>query len=426
MDTIFATATALGRSGVAIVRVSGPKAHESVQRLTGSIPEVRKASVRKIVNASGETIDDGVVLVFPRPNSFTGEDVAEFQIHGGIAVVQALLDALQEIQGLRLAEAGEFTRRALENGRLDLTEVEGLADLIDAETEAQRRQAQRLVEGSLTHQVEQWRKSLIRAAALLEATIDFADEDVPEDVLVEVSEILENLSTSLSQEAKGSYVAERLRNGFEVAIIGPPNAGKSTLLNALAGREVAITSGVAGTTRDVIEVRMDLAGIPVTILDTAGLREAQDSVERIGIQRALERAEAADLRVFLGEGVQFLAPTGEDIVLQAKADLLENPQNGVSGLTGLGVDVLVERLQKIFAGRVQSVGTAVRTRHRIAVENGNKRVSAAQGLLQQGLELSDLAAEELRSAARELEVLVGRIDVEGLLDEIFLSFCLGK
>ena len=426
MDTIFATATAPGRAGVAIVRISGSKAHDAVRTLTNGLPKMRTAAVREIFDVNQDLIDEGVILVFPGPASFTGEDVAEFQVHGGPAIVQALLGALQKLDGLRLAEPGEFTKRALENGKLDLTEVEGLADLIDADTDAQRRQAQRLFKGALGAKVEQWRNKLVRAAALLEATIDFADEDVPEDVLDEVHDILVVLQDSLRLEIEGSYVAERVREGFEVAIVGPPNAGKSTLLNALAGRDAAITSDIAGTTRDVIEVNMDLGGIPVTILDTAGLRATEDTVEKIGIERAVSRATSADLRVFLGDGFDVLQPVAGDIVLKPKADLLEDATDGISGVTGLGVDTLVERIQRIFEAKVLTVGAAVRDRHRAAIEGGEAKVLSAMGLLKQGLAASDLAAEELRSAARDLEVLVGRIDVEGLLDEIFLSFCLGK
>ncbi|RME15226.1 MAG: tRNA uridine-5-carboxymethylaminomethyl(34) synthesis GTPase MnmE, partial [Alphaproteobacteria bacterium] len=300
-DTIFALASARGKAGVAVIRVSGPRAFESCREICRSVPEHR--GLRVLHAADGGPIDKALVLTFTKGRSFTGEETVEYHVHGAVAVIDALLRRLGGQKGLRMAEPGEFTRRALENGRLGLDEVEGLADLIEAETEAQRRQALRVFSGALGELAESWRRALIRAEALVEATIDFADEEVPTDVSGEVLELLDEVEAGLSREIEGVSIAERIRDGFEVAIVGPPNAGKSTLLNALAGREAAITSEIAGTTRDVIEVRMDVGGLPVTFLDTAGLRESGDSVERIGIERAIDRANAADLRVFLlGDG----------------------------------------------------------------------------------------------------------------------------
>ena len=396
--------------------------------LCGDLPDPRIASVRLLRDASVVRLDEALVVVFSQGASFTGEDVVEFHLHGSIAVVNAVLRVLSELPDCRTAEAGEFTRRALENGRLDLAQVEGLADLIEAETEAQRRQALRVLSGDLGKVAEGWRRDLIRAAALLEATIDFADEEVPVDVTPEVTELLAGVKSELSRECAGVETAERVRSGFEVAIVGPPNVGKSTLLNALAGREAAITSEFAGTTRDVIEVRMDLSGLPVTLLDTAGMRETTDVVEGIGIQRAKERAALADLRVFLlDEGAlpDFL-PEDDDIVVRAKADLLDDKTGAVSGMSGEGVESLVEKISTRLSGRLATLGVATRERHRVAMVRALAALGEAEEQLRLGPDMYDLAADDMRQAIRALESLVGRVDVENLLDEIFSSFCVGK
>lgn len=428
MDTIFALATAQGKAGIAVIRLSGPLSHKAAETLTRSRLPDRGMVLRSLCDFNGGRLDDGLVLSFQAPASFTGEDVVELQIHGSIATTDAVLRCLGQFDGVRLAEPGEFTRRALENGKLDLAQVEGLADLIDAETEAQRKQAQAVLAGALGQLAEDWRRKLIRAAALLEAVIDFADEDVPVDVSTEVGELMSGVREQLRREISGVRIAERIRTGFEVAIVGPPNAGKSTLLNALAGREAALTSEIAGTTRDVIEVRMDLGGLPVTLLDTAGLRDTGDVVEGMGIALARRRAEAADLRVFLTDS---LAETGiekrpDDIHVLPKADRREISEGAVSGLTGQGIDQLVDRIGSVLKTRSASAGIATRARHRSAMEAASDALLRAQGILESGPDLYDVAAEELRTAVRALESLVGRIDVENLLDEIFASFCLGK
>lgn len=427
MDTIFALASARGKAGVAVVRLSGPVSHAAVARFC-AVPPLRRASLRRLI-WQNEVLDDALVLLFGAGASFTGEDSAELQLHGSTAVVSAVLRALSQIDGLRMAEPGEFTRRALENGCLDLTQVEGLADLIDAETESQRKQAQRVLSGALGQRVEGWRRDLLRAAALIEATIDFADEDVPVDVTPEVSGLVSGLLASLRQEIAGARAAERIRDGFEVAIVGAPNVGKSTLLNALAGREAAITSDIAGTTRDVIEVRMDLEGLAVTLLDTAGLRDSSDQIERIGIERAIARAGAADLRVFLlshaGEA-PMMQPLPEDIVLVGKSDTLASQEGAISGKTGAGLDALIAAISSRLAGRAASAGLLIRERQRIALERSITALESVQTALDRSTYLPELVAAELRSAMRALEALVGRIDVESLLDEIFSSFCIGK
>ena len=425
MNTIFALASAQGRAGVSVIRLSGPDAKEVVGKFVSNLPKNRVAGLRVLIDETGEPLDHALVLCFDCPRSFTGDDVVELHLHGSIAVVQSVLRVLGDSGLARLAEPGEFTRRALENGRMDLAQVEGLADLIESETEAQRKQALRVVTGHLGALVEQWRSSLIRAAALIEATIDFVDEDVPVDVTPEVRELLRGVKSDLIKEIAGSKIAERIRVGFEVAIVGAPNAGKSTLLNAMAGRDAAITSDIAGTTRDVIEVRMDLKGLPVTILDTAGLRDGQDAVEVIGIKRALERAGDADLRVFLAgdNEVLPLIQQPDDIRVTPKADLTGT---GVSGVTGQGVSELLDEIQQILEQRSSQAGLATHERHRIAMQSTLIALDVVLPLVDLGPKHYDIAAEELRTAIRSLEALVGRIDVENLLDEIFSSFCLGK
>ena len=426
MDTIFALASAPGRAGVSVIRISGPGAFPALSRFGLTVPEPRAAALR-LLRDGEDVVDQALILAFPGPASFTGEDVVELHLHGSPAIVTSVLRMLSEVDGARMAEAGEFTRRALENGKMDLAQVEGLADLIDSETEAQRLQAQRVFSGKLGEVVHGWRRDLIRAAALLEAVIDFADEDVPVDVRPEVHELLDGVAESLETQARGAAVAERVRQGFEVAILGAPNAGKSTLLNALAGREAAITSAVAGTTRDVIEVRMDLNGLPVTLLDTAGLRETEDEVESIGIARAKARAEDADLRIYLlepGEDPR-IDLREDDIVLHGKADLTGDPE-GISGATGQGIDRLVTRLTDVFSHRSALVATATRERHRVAILRALDDLAQARAMLRDPAYSEDLIAEELRSAIRALDSLVGIVDVETLLGEIFSSFCIGK
>lgn len=432
LDTIFALASARGKAGVAVVRISGPQAHAALDLMT-TRPEARKASLRKL-HWQGLLLDEALVLLFNHGASFTGEDSVELHLHGGRAVVAAVLVALAQIPGVRQAEAGEFTRRALDNGCLDLTQVEGLADLIDAETEAQRVQSLRVLSGAIGARVEAWRKDIIRAAALLEATIDFADEDVPFDVMPEVIEILDRLIENLQAEANGVKLSERIRDGFEVAIVGRPNAGKSTLLNQLAGRMAAITSEIAGTTRDVIEVRMDLAGLPVTFLDTAGIRKTDDRLEALGVDIAVTRAKAADIRLFLLETPSDeleLESSPGDFWLIGKADQIGGiPMVSglypVSGLTGQGIPELLEGLTQELSLRTMGASVLTRERHRVAVVQALGALQLVKQECAGNAPVVELAAEELRSASRALEVLLGHIDVETLLGEIFASFCIGK
>ncbi len=426
MHTIFALATAQGRAGVAIVRISGEKADVAACRLMRDVPAVR--GVRSVFDSDGVLLDEGLILQFPEKHSFTGEKVVELHLHGSPAIVAAVLRVLGDDPDLRQAEPGEFTRRALENGRLDLAQVEGLADLIDAETEMQRRQALRVFSGELGEMAAIWRAKLVRAAALLEATIDFVDEDVPVDVLPDVRMFIGDVRDQMRLQSEGVKVAERLREGFEVAIIGKPNVGKSTLLNRLAGRDAAITSELAGTTRDVIEVRLDLCGIPVTLLDTAGLRETDDRLEGLGIARAEERAKHADLRIYMRDDDDIAPPymDDDDIVVQGKADLGAKDDFAVSGKTGEGVDALVDRVGSILAQRLSSVGIAMRERHRVAMMRAIGYIDDVESKLGDDQGMVDLIAEDLRSAIRAVDSIIGRVDVEQVLDEIFSSFCIGK
>lgn len=429
MDTIYALASARGKAGVAVVRISGPLAFWTVENLTGSVPSPRHASLRTLKDDQGEILDKALVICFEKDASFTGEQSAELQLHGSIAIVKSVLEELSKLAGLRMAEAGEFTRRALENERLDLAQVEGLADLIESETEAQRKQAMRVLSGALGDKASGWRTSLIRAAALIEATIDFADEEVPVDVSPEVLELLAGVMLELESEVSGVRISERIREGFEVAIVGPPNVGKSTLLNALAGREAAITSEVAGTTRDVIEVRMDLVGLPVTLLDTAGLRETTDIVETVGIARAKERAETADLRVILIPTAMSdpeITPKEGDLVVVGKDDDGREAGLSVSGESGQGVDTLVACISDRLSAMASGASTATRERHRISMTTALSTLDSAKNEVLMGAERAELAAEDMRTAIRALDALVGRVDVENLLDEIFSSFCIGK
>ena len=424
MDTIFALATAQGKAGVAVVRISGPQSHEVATTLCGDLPVDRKMGLRSVRASDGTLLDQALVLLFPEGQSFTGEATIELQLHGSIAVVRAVLAAISDTGLARVAEPGEFTRRALLNERLDLTQVEGLSDLIDAETEVQRREAMRTFDGALRDMIEDLRARLIRAAALIEATIDFADEEVPENVYPEVKTLLDGAIATIASEIARSGAAQSVRKGFEVAIIGPPNVGKSTLLNTLAGREAAITSEIAGTTRDIVEVRMDVQGLPVTFLDTAGVRETDDPIEKLGVARALERAQGADMRVILLEGPEvepIVPPNAGDIVISTKHDLYGA---GISALDGTGVDELLLGISKQLGNLTADVGLISRERDRIALQNSHIRLREVRSNL---LNMpSEILTADIYGTVQVLGAVIGRVGVEDVLDEIFASFCLGK
>lgn len=420
MDTIFAEATPPGRGGVSVVRISGPDACHALQQLAGSVGPARQAQLRGLRDGS-DLIDRALVIWFQKGASFTGEEVVELHLHGAPVISARVATALLSM-GLRRAEAGEFTKRAFLNGQIDLAEAEGLADLLAAETEAQRKLAMRAAEGEVGEFADEIRRKLIRAGALIEATIDFADEEVPEDIPSEVFTLLDEIRDQLEQALKKYPATERLRQGYEVAIIGPPNAGKSTLLNQIAQREVALVSNIAGTTRDIIELRVDLRGLPVTFLDTAGIRDSSDPIEAMGVERALNRAQAADLRIHLSE--EGTAQDGfvlGDLVLKSKSDLDGgDSKNTVSPLTGKGVAELLDQVYDILRMRVADSSLIS---HKRQAESITRAIDA---LDMDDAALPELLAEAVRQANHQLLSMVGRVGAEDYLDEIFLSFCIGK
>jgi tRNA modification GTPase len=484
-DTIFALSSGRPPVAIAVIRMSGPRAGDALKALTGKIPEPRKAAFARVRDPqTGEPIDEALALWFPAPASETGEDVAELQLHGGRAVIAATLAALSGIDGLRPAEAGEFTRRAFDNGKLDLTAVEGLADLVMAETQGQRRQALRQMQGALRERAESWRERLTRALALVEARIDFSDEaDVPEDLAAPALALARELAGEIEAVLADGQRGERLREGLVVAIAGPPNAGKSTLLNRIARREAAIVSPYAGTTRDVIEVHLDLDGMPVTLLDTAGIRDSDDPVEREGVRRARQRAAAADLVLWVvdansadipgepdGLGAESLDPAQPVWLIGNKIDLIggsgrnelegqstrkseprlqtnsaltnmvnegltprneqrfgsAEPAFNLSAATGAGFDALFSALTRHAAAFLAGAEPALvtRQRQRLALDDGLAALRRA--LTPEVAKKEDLLAEELRIAARAVGRLTGRVDVEDILDVIFRDFCIGK
>jgi len=448
-DTIFALSSGRPPAAIAVIRISGPRARVALEQLIGRVPQPRRASLARVRDPkTGAIIDEALALWFPAPNSETGEDMAELQVHGGRAVIAAVLAALAKVAGLRHAEAGEFTRRAFENGRMDLTAVEGLADLVAAETEAQRRQAYQHLKGLLGDRAETWRQRLIEALALVEAGIDFSDEDdVPKDMMARSLELIRPLAEEISKAGTGQ--GERLREGLRVAIAGPPNAGKSTLFNRLARREAAIVSPFPGTTRDVLELHLDLGGYPVTVLDTAGIRETNDPVEREGVRRASEQAAGANLVLWVVDAaasecqmlqlpaINVASETAAWLVVNKMDLVAEEPRriesrfdtkevvNFVSSKTGAGVDELVNAVAR-FAERFFTPEPALvtRERQRAHLKETVLALQGAQRAAQDGRE--EIMAEQLRLATRALGKLLGRVDVEDVLDVIFRDFCIGK
>ena len=433
-DTIVALSTARGRAAVAVIRLSGPQAGPALDVLAGARPAPRHAAYRNLRRpCDNEILDRGLALWLPGPASATGEDVAELHVHGGPAVISAVLDAALAVPGVRMAEAGEFTRRAFLAGRMDLAEVEGLADLLEAETEAQRRQALRQSSGELSARVDAWRERLISAMAQIEAAIDFSDEgDVPDGLRERARGEIESLAVDLAA-ALADTRAERLRDGFRVAIVGPPNAGKSSLLNLLARRDAAIVADMPGTTRDVIETHLDLGGVPVIVVDTAGLRESSDAAEQEGVRRSAAQARAADLVIWLEDAADPVEPTVEDVArlwrVANKADLAGagrgRADHFISVRSGVGVERLIAALTAAAQeGTSGEAAGLTRSRHRDALQAALVALDACRD----GWDAlpDELAAELLRQAAAELGRITGRVGVEDVLDRVFATFCIGK
>ena len=432
-DTIYALATAPGRAAVAIVRLSGRQSISTLQAMASTLPPPRMAALRSIRDGDGRLLDRAMILTFPGPSSYTGEDVVELHLHGGTAVVSAVVEYLATRTHLRLAEPGEFTRRAFENGKLDLAQAEAVADLVDAETTAQRAQALNQLGGALSDRHSVWREKLIDIAALLEAAVDFPDEDLPEVVSARVAPQIDELSALLAQELEQAARGQRVRRGYRVALLGPPNAGKSTLLNALVGQDAAIVTPVPGTTRDVVEVTRHLSGYSVCFADTAGLRETNDVVEAEGVRRAEAWARAADLRLWITDGaVAYEAPPdyvrGDDLVVRNKADLgpvlgdishLNMSAHNADDVAAL-LKLVADRVVKDLAGHEYAAVT--RARHETALRSGLTHLQQARATLG----MPELAADEVEQASRSLRRITGSLETEQVLSRVFSSFCIGK
>ncbi len=445
MMTIFALSSGRGRAGISVIRVSGSETKKAISVLTKNkkLPAPRQAALNWFYDPlNGEPIDRGLVIFFPGPNSFTGEDIAEFHVHGGYAVVTEILEALSSIDGLRSAEAGEFTRRAFDNGKMDLTVAEGLADLINAETSAQRRQALRQMDGELAGIYKGWREEIVKAMAYLEADIDFSDEEIPDDVTAGTRPIVEKLRTEIADHLNDSFRGERLRHGLQVVLLGAPNAGKSTLLNYLSKRDVAIVSDIAGTTRDLLEVHLDISGYPVNVTDTAGIRESRDVIEAEGVRRAQQKAHNADLKILIIDGSQPVLIDekmkqhidNNTMILWNKKDLGHAGHHKINEAIGNWVVSLSSEdgMPNFMTAFEQEVGkrmeltevpSLTRTRHR---ENLKSALTHLERYLNAVHSELELLSEDLRMAARDIGKITGMVDVEEILEKIFKEFCIGK
>lgn len=438
-DTIFALSTAPGKAGIAVVRISGLEAGVALQKMTGTpLPAPRSAAFCKLKDKNSEILDEAITIWFPAPHSFTGEDVAELHLHGSHAVVNSIIEYLSSIRGLRIAEPGEFSKRAFENGKMDLTQAEGLADLIDSETKTQQKQALRQLEGSLFNLYEEFRTKLIEILANIEAYIDFPDEDIPEETDKRMRAAAFSLASDI-EEHLADRRGEILRRGVQVAILGAPNVGKSSLMNWLAKRDVAIVSSSAGTTRDVIEIHMDIGGLPLTLSDTAGLRESTDEIEQQGISRAIKKAEDADIKVciFSAENWPDMDKATAELVgknsitIINKSDLKKPAKTKdaviVSVAKNHGLEKLMDALEKKLKEKISPASDPVitRARHRHGLTETKEHLERFLASRDKGSDI-ELAAEDLRLAARSLGRITGRVDVEDILNKIFSSFCIGK
>ena len=430
-DTIFALSTVPGKSGIGIIRLSGPLAFSVLQELSRPVPEFRKTVLRKL-RYKKELIDEAIIICNCKGKSFTGEDTVEFQLHGSQAVIRKLLNILGNFDKLRPAIPGEFTRQALYNNRLDLSQVEGLADLLNAETETQRKQSLRLFSGILGTKVNRWRKKILRVLSLSEVMIDFSEEDVPMDTKKQIKKIISEILLELKSELRGYRASEIVRTGYNVSLIGKPNTGKSSLLNYLLGSERSIVSEIPGTTRDIIDVSIDIKGTKVNFFDTAGIRKSNDTIEKIGVQRALDHAKKADLRIFLLNpqdnpkdfGIKI---TKDDLLMTAKCDIQnERLYKGISSITGEGVDYLIDGIFCRLNKDISNAGLIVNERHKTAISKTIVLLESAKSYLSESNFEIEVLVEELRMAMRALDILIGKVDIEDVLGDIFSLFCLGK
>ena len=442
--TIYALSSGSGISGIAVIRVSGKKTAEVIKKLTGAkLPRPRVATLKKLnKNGGKETIDEGVVIWFPAPNSYTGEDLAEFHVHGSRAVINAMHSAISKIKNCRLAEPGEFTKRAFQNGRINLLKAESIADLISSETEIQRKQAIKIMSGKSADAYNSWRKKLLKILSHVEAKIDFPDEDLPKKIIKEIRKTSNIVLKEIKKKLNDQKVGERIREGFKIAIIGPPNSGKSSLLNYLSKRDVAIVSEIAGTTRDVIETHLNLDGYPVIVSDTAGIRSSKNEIEKKGIKIALKRAEDADLKLVIvsAKNVDFIGVlkkllTKNAILVVNKSDLVKGKSNSklkkhehvlISIKKDLNLNKLITKIKSKLKNKFTTTEDILitRERHRQNLINCVQHLEKFQK--KKSAQDFDKAAEDLRLATRHLGMIVGKVDVEELLGSIFNDFCIGK
>ena len=430
-DTVFALSTAPGKAGIAVIRVSGPNSFSVLKMLVKTLPKHRVATLRNL-KYQNEHLDQAIVICFEKGSSFTGEEMVEYHLHGGQAVISGIFEVFTSMGKLRIAKPGEFSRRALENGKLDLLKVEGLSYLLNAETKLQKKQSLNLMSGYLSGKVIEWKSTLIKALSLAEVMIDFSEEDVPSNTVSEIATTIQGLLLTLTEALIGYNSAEIIRNGLEVAIIGKPNVGKSSLLNYLAGSEKAIVSDIPGTTRDILELRLDINGLPVYFYDMAGIRKSSDPIELLGVDLAKKKAEQCALRIFLMNPEDSrsdfdIKGSKKDLILSAKCDIRKkNSFSGISGKTGEGVSEMLERIYQVYKEEPQSDGIIVNERQKQAIINTLECLKSVKKEISRKTARIEIVAEELRSSITEMDVLTGRIDVEQVLDNIFLNFCIGK